>query len=181
MYDYARSCLTHFARWMAENEVPYFDDPEKLEYPTEAWAAHELRKANVLRLAAAYTDEPERSHWVNRGNEMAKRAWADLLRFESRHSARAAAIMLQEGVRDANLRNETNAGQSRRSAAYDHGSPQSFVPQKMRVRVQLRTSHGLAEVLKKLLNHQNWRRFLADYRGLRDTPGGSSEGVGHGV
>ena len=67
MYDYAQSSLTHFAGWMAENEVPYFDHPEKLEYPTEAWAAHELRKANVLRLAAAHADEPLRSQWIPPG------------------------------------------------------------------------------------------------------------------
>src|SRR5262249_15740685 len=50
MYAYARESLLAYARWMAEHEVPYFDHPEKLEFPTETWAAQELRKANVLRL-----------------------------------------------------------------------------------------------------------------------------------
>jgi len=180
MYDYAQSSLTHFAGWMAGNEVPYFDHPEKLEFPTEAWAAHELRKANVLRLAAAHVDEPLRSLWFSRGNELAERAWSDLLRFESRHSARAVAIMLQEGLRDTRFRGCTIASQLRSSGAADHGTPESFVPQKRRVLAQFKTPHGLAGVLGKVLSPRNWGRFLADYRGDRKTIGGSSKGVPRG-
>ena len=180
MYDYAQSSLTHFAGWMAGNEVPYFDHPEKLEYPTEAWAAHELRKANVLRLAAAHVDEPLRSRWFRRGNELAERAWSDLLRFESRHSARAVAIMLQEGLRDTQFRGCTIASQLRSSGVADHGTPESFVPQKRRVLAQFKTPHGLAGVLGKVLSPRNWGRFLADYRGDRKTFGGSSKGAPRG-
>ena len=104
MYAYARSCLTTFASWMLENEAPYFDHPEKLDYPTETWAAHELRKANVLRLGAQHADEPLRSRLTVHGNELAERAWSDLLRFKSRDVARAVAIMMVEGTRDAYFR-----------------------------------------------------------------------------
>jgi hypothetical protein len=181
MYDYAQASLTHFARWMAENEVPYFDYPEKLEYPTEAWAAHEFRKANVLRLAAAHADEPFRSKWIRRGNELAERAWGDLLRFESRHSARAVAIMLQEGLLDFQLREPPNVLQPRGASVADHGTAETFVPQKRRVFARLRTSHELGGVLRKLLSPCNWQRFLADYFGLRGNQGRSSEGSGRGV
>ena len=34
-YEYAATCLTHFGKWMLDNEQPYFDTPEKLEFPTE--------------------------------------------------------------------------------------------------------------------------------------------------
>src|SRR5262249_9072373 len=44
-------CLLRYAGRMPGHEVPYFEHPEKLEFPTEVWAARELRKANVLRLA----------------------------------------------------------------------------------------------------------------------------------
>src|SRR5262249_6816004 len=57
-YAFARAGLLHYAAWMLEHEVPYFDHPERLEYPTETWAAQDFRKANVLRLAAAHADEP---------------------------------------------------------------------------------------------------------------------------
>src|SRR5262249_24536074 len=44
-------CLLRYAGRMPGHEVPYFEHPEKLEFPTEVWAARELRRANVLRLA----------------------------------------------------------------------------------------------------------------------------------
>ena len=101
MYTYARASLLAFACWMLDNEVPYFDRPEKLEYPTETWAAQEFRKANVLRLAAQHADEPLRSRLIARGRELAERAWSDLLRFKSRDVARTVAIVMVEGTRDA--------------------------------------------------------------------------------
>ena len=33
MYAYARASLLHYARWMADHEVPYLSRPERLEYP----------------------------------------------------------------------------------------------------------------------------------------------------
>src|SRR5207253_1959466 len=72
-YAYAQASLVTYAAWMADHEVPYFDQAEKLEFPTESWAAQELRKANVLRLAAAHADEPLRSRMVRRGTELADR------------------------------------------------------------------------------------------------------------
>ena len=38
-YAYGRASLLHYARWMADNEYPYLDKPEILEYPNETWAA----------------------------------------------------------------------------------------------------------------------------------------------
>ena len=55
-YRYGRDSLVHYGRWMLENERPYLDRPGELEFPTEAWAAQEFRKANALRLAAAYAE-----------------------------------------------------------------------------------------------------------------------------
>ena len=89
---------------MVEHEKPYFDQVEKLEFPTEAWAAQEFRKANVFRLAAAHAEEPLRSRLLRRGEEFAERAWRDLFRFESRGVTRALAILMTEGAKDAYFR-----------------------------------------------------------------------------
>ena len=161
MYAYARSSLTHFAGWMAENEVSYLDYPEQLEYPTEAWAAHELRKANVLRLAATHVDEPLRTKWMRRGDELSERAWSHLMRFESRHSARAVAIMLQEGLRDVQFRRHPIAVHGRRSDSFNHGTPKSFVPQKKRVLAQLKTPGGLVGVMMKMISPHRWAGYLS--------------------
>lgn len=54
-YEYARAVLLKWALWMCVHERPYLDTPEKLEYPTETWAAQDIRKAAVLEFAARYT------------------------------------------------------------------------------------------------------------------------------
>lgn len=56
-FYYARDALLHYADWMLENEYPYLDKPELLEFPNDAWTAQELRKTHVL--AAAYYYAPE--------------------------------------------------------------------------------------------------------------------------
>ena len=59
-YAYAQRSLLHYADWMVAHERPYLDRPDELEYPTETWAAQELRKANVLQLASRHA-EPSRA------------------------------------------------------------------------------------------------------------------------
>jgi hypothetical protein len=56
-YAYARAVLLKYATWMCGNERPYLDTPERLEFPTETWAAQDLRKAAVFEYAARHTDD----------------------------------------------------------------------------------------------------------------------------
>lgn len=133
-YAYARASLVAYGRWMAEHERPYFDRKEELEYPTEAWCGQELRKANVLRLAAGYVEEPERTAWIQRGEELSNRAWTDLMEFPSRASARAIALVVVEGAIDAALRSEEVEARPRGPERLEFGNPSRFVPQKERVR-----------------------------------------------
>jgi hypothetical protein len=160
-YAYARSCLLTFAAWMLDHEVPYFDHPEKLEYPTETWAAQEFRKANVLRLAARHADEPLRSRLIRRGGELADRAWSDLLRFESRDVARSAALLMVEGTRDSFWRKHPIGPMPAPSGRLAPGSPQVFIPQKRRVVDQLKTPRGVFQAIPKLARLRNWRRFFS--------------------
>ncbi|MCI0464833.1 MAG: hypothetical protein L0Z62_48550 [Gemmataceae bacterium] len=157
MYAHARAGLLHYAAWMVENEVPYFDHPDKLEYPTEAWAGQEFRKANVLRLAAAHADEPLRSRLLRRGQELADRAWSDLQRFASRTSARGVALVLAEGSLDASARVSPPKPAPRPDEQPEFGTPEVFVPQKRRVLARLRTARGLLRALLGLANPWNWR------------------------
>jgi hypothetical protein len=143
MYAYAQASLLHYATWMLENEVPYFDRPEQLEYPTETWAAQELRKGNVLRLASAHADEPLRSRLKARGDELADRAWSDLLRFESRDVARALAILMREGTVDAYCRSRPIVPAPRPEGDADFGAPVVFVAQKDHVRSLLKSPTGM--------------------------------------
>src|SRR5262249_18714381 len=138
---------------------PYFDQRDKLEYPTEAWAAQEFRKANVLRLAAAHVGEPLRSRLLRRGTELADRAWADLLQFETRSTARAIAIVLVEGTCDSYFRTHNVNAAPLVPRCFDFGTPKVFVPQKLRVRAQLRTFSGVRRALVSLAKPQRWWRL----------------------
>ena len=133
MYAYAQASLTHYARWMLAHERPYFDRRGDLEYPTEAWPAQELRKANVLRYAAAHVDDTARRRLLARGEELADRAWRDWAAFDTRDSTRAVAIILTEGVRDAWFRRYEPKPAPRAKSEFDFGVPARFVPQRRRV------------------------------------------------
>jgi hypothetical protein len=162
MFQYAQSSLVHYAMWMLEHERPYFDQAEKLEFPTEAWAAQEFRKANVLRLAARHVEEPSRTRLLDRGDELGDRAWADLLRFETRATARAVAIVMIEGLLDCTLRDRASEAQRRfnRSHAPDFGEPSSFVSQRQRVKAASSHPAGLARLVRRLLTPSRWASYL---------------------
>ncbi len=162
-YDYALASLEHYGRWMAANERPYLERPEKLEYPTEAWAAQEFRKANILRLAARYAD----ARWANAmrqtGKSLADRAWSDLLQFPTRTTARAMAVVLVEGILDAQLRCDSariSTASSRIVDATNFPPPLNFLPQRERIKKQLRTASGVTALLATASCPNRWPRIL---------------------
>ncbi|MDA1161729.1 MAG: hypothetical protein O3B13_01370 [Planctomycetota bacterium] len=154
-YQYAVASLAHFGRWMLHNERPYFDHPDQLEFPTETWAAQELRKANVLRLAAKYCSTAERTAMLKRGEELADRAWSDLERFESRHVSRSLAIAMSEGTRDCWLRMQS-CSEELTVEPRDWEPKQNFVPQKERVKQQLKSPRGLIRGIVSATNVTRW-------------------------
>ncbi|MBI1314229.1 hypothetical protein GC176_23285 [bacterium] len=158
-FYYAAASLAHYGRWMADNELPYFDQVEKLEYPTETWAAQELRKANVLRLAAKFCAEPEQSRLLRRGEELSDRAWSDLARFESRFVARSLALVLTEGARDCWLRSQTfEPFELPRGITFPSKKP--FIDQQQRIKQNLRTTGDLLKSLRQAANPTRWPRFV---------------------
>lgn len=158
MYAYAQTSLVRYAAWMVEHEVPYFDRPEKLEFPTETWAAQEFRKANVLRLASAHADEPLRSRLIRRGDDLARRAWEDLIRFDHPATTRALALLLVEGTRDSYFAQCEGRISPRPATGHDFGVPEPFVPQRTRVRDGLKTVGGLIRGSLRLLDVRRWWR-----------------------
>ena len=51
-YAYAWKSLVHYGRWMLAHESPTLDHPERLQYPTETWAAQDMRKWHILQYVA---------------------------------------------------------------------------------------------------------------------------------
>ena len=160
MHGYARASLLAYAAWMLAHEEPYFDHPEKLDFPTETWAAQEFRKANVLRLAAAHAGEALRERLLRRAADLAERAWSDLLRFESRQVTRAIALVLVDGMRDSYFRQQSGHDKPHASEQYDFGKPENFIPQKERVLRRLKTVPGLFGALVRVAGPRSWRKLL---------------------
>lgn len=132
MFHYARESLVHYALWMAENELSYFDRADAMQYPTETWAAQDLRKANVLRLASAWVDHPCKSRLFDRGSGLAQRAWRDLRRFETRSCARPLSILMVEALKELHTPPATIAVPN--APPRDGFGPRvSFVTQKQRI------------------------------------------------
>jgi len=159
-HAYARACLLHYAAWMVDHELPYLHRSEMLEFPTETWAAQDLRKANVLRLAAAHADEPLRGRLISRAVALADRAWEDLDRFANPTTARAVAILMVEGTRDQRFRAGPIGDAPRPAAAYSFGRPTAFVPQMARIRAQLKSVRGLARAVAGVVNPFRWQSYL---------------------
>jgi len=97
-----------------------------------------------LRLAARHADEPLRARLLARGDELADRAWRDLLRFDNPATARAAAILMIEGVRDSYFRTQPADDSVQARQDYDFGRSERFVPQQLRVLGRI----GLLSMLK---------------------------------
>src|SRR5262249_28117157 len=163
-FAYGRAALLHYASWMEQHERPYFDQAEKLEYPTETWAAQELRKGNVLRLAARHAEEPLRGRLVQRGLEFAERAWTDLLRFDSRTTTRPLAIMMREGTVDLYLRQHEPHPAPRPREQDTFGEPEQFVSQRQRVKARLKSLSGLVTIALRVINPRRWLRYLSRRR-----------------
>lgn len=157
-YWYAAASLAHYGRWMLDHELPYFDQREKLEFPTETWAAQDLRKANVMRLAAKYCREPDRRRLISRGEEIADRAWQDLAGFESRFSARSLALVLTEGARDCWLRQSPPEPVEVPEREFPSREP--FVTQKERVRRTLRSPRAMLTCVRRAASPFRWPGFF---------------------
>ncbi len=101
IYGYARACLLHYGEWMAKYETPYLDRPDELDYPTETWAAQDLRKSNALFAAATFAEEESAVQLRAAALRLADRAWRDLMPFPSRDHTRPIAILMTEGLKDS--------------------------------------------------------------------------------
>jgi hypothetical protein len=136
-YAYARAALLHYARWMAEHEYPYLEKPEILEYPTETWAAQDLRKCDVFLFAAKYADGAERQRFLSRADFFYDVSVSMLLRSETRTRTRPLVLLLSNGfmyVGQESSSERTEAEEDFSESSYDRVP---FVPQRTVVKKRL--------------------------------------------
>jgi hypothetical protein len=128
-YAYARAALLHYARWMAEHEEPYLDHRERLEYPTETWAAQDVRKSDVFAFAALHADAPERDRFTERARFFFDYSMTTLLGETTRAFARPVVLLLSNGWMELGRRAIRDRPRPQ-DEAMGFGSPARFVPQK---------------------------------------------------
>jgi hypothetical protein len=145
MYAYARAALLHYARWMADNEYPYLEKPEILEYPTETWAAQDMRKSEVFKFAAKHTALAERERFLERSEFFFRYVTKTLTGMKARTLTRPVVILLSNGFMHAYFQKHPEvAAPAHRWVYYDVGKPEVFVPQKIRARKRFLALLGAA-------------------------------------
>jgi hypothetical protein len=156
-YAYAQAALLHYARWMASHEYPYLEKSESLQYPTETWAAQDMRKSDVFELAALNSvSDDERAAFLERSGFFFDASIRQLAAMPSRIYTRPLVILLTSGFMHAAFGGDC---MPRRlpmpSKRYEHGSPQQFVPQRAiamrRAKALLAAGAVLTAVILKLL------------------------------
>jgi hypothetical protein len=155
MYAYGRSALLRYARWMADHEYPYLERPERLTFPTETWAAHEVRKTDVFYHAALHADGVERKRFEERARFFFRYAVDTLNRMPTKTKARPVIVLLSSGLMKPWYESRPGVALPPPDREQDDfGDPVSFVPQKrqamQRAKV-LAASGGAALVMLLLL------------------------------
>lgn len=132
MWQYSRASLLHYARWMVTHEYPILDKPEALEYPTETWAAQDMRKCEVFDLASKYAvDEVERERFAERARFFFEVSTRTLSSMPTHVWTRPTVLMLSYG--HSHLWFEAHRADLPLLGALggtDFGRPQAFTPQR---------------------------------------------------
>jgi YetA-like protein len=138
MYAYARAGLLHYTRWMAEHEYPYLDKPEILEYPTETWAAQDMRKSEVFKHAALHATCAERTRFLERSDHFFRASVTKLSGMKTRTLCRPVVLMLKYGFMHAWFAQNPDATAPAPATDHDFGRPTVFIPQKARAKKRVK-------------------------------------------
>jgi len=155
MYAYARESLLTYARWMAAHEVPVLDRPERVEFPTETWAAQDLRKADVLNAARRYAPPGEAGPLVQRRDFFFDYAVRTLAAMPTSRFTRPLVLLLVNGTRVA-YADEDDVVPYAPAPGFRPFVP--FVPQKVRVVRRLAVAASLSAALGGGLAYWWWWR-----------------------
>jgi len=96
-FSHARQSLLTYGCWMVENEYPYLDKSEILEYPNETWIGQDLRKGVVLHYAVRFADPDERARFRVRAEFFFDYGLKELCRQATGHYTRPLALLMQNG------------------------------------------------------------------------------------
>ncbi|NNE43445.1 MAG: hypothetical protein HKN12_04500, partial [Gemmatimonadetes bacterium] len=130
LYAYGRECLLRYARWMAEHERPALDFPDRLDHPTETWAAQDLRKSEVFRYAMLHSDGEERDRFRERAEFFHHHSLETLDGFETKSYTRPVTLLLRYGLMQAYFDAHPDARRPDPQWSGSFAPRKPFVPQK---------------------------------------------------
>jgi len=149
-YSYARESLLAYARWMRDRERPALDEPDRLEHPSETWAAQELRKTDVLLFAALHSRGAERERFLEASERFFEPSLERLESFTTKSTLRPVVLLMRNGLMRSWFRAHPDAVRPEGPTGVDFGEPRKFVPQKLRAIAKARriaVGAGAAAVL----------------------------------
>lgn len=142
-YQLARESLLHYAGWMAAHETPNLDRSGRLEFPTETWAAQDIRKAAVFEYAAGHASDPmTRATFLERAAFFFDYSVMTLAAKPTHTLTRPIVLLLAYAFQRPTLDLSLVAGMS-----VDSRVPAGFVAYKRRVIRNMAAVGGLAAVL----------------------------------
>jgi hypothetical protein len=136
-YAYGKASLLHYARWMAEHEVPYLQRPEKLEFPTETWAAQDIRKSDVFYYAWLHAPDAERPRFAERGRFFHQYSVEALGQMATRTLARPVIVLLTSGFLHGWVAAHPVAAEPQPFSHSTFSPQKEFVPQRTRAKRKL--------------------------------------------
>ena len=133
-FEYAREVLLKWALWMATNERPYLDDSDRLEYPTETWAAQDIRKAAVFEFAARYAaDDGTRRNLLAAADRFVDYSITTLSNSPTGTLTRPLVLLLAYGFQ----RPMSGVADAPAALPAQHFERQSFTPLRQRLKKRL--------------------------------------------
>jgi len=150
VYAYGHHALLHYAQWMADHEYPYLDKPETLEYPTETWAAQDMRKCEVFSFAAAHASGVQRERFLERAQFFFDYSVSALSGLETRTLARPVVLLLSNGFSHAARRGVKERPTPAAVAFEQFGMPAIFAAQKVIAKRRLIAVAGALAILAVL-------------------------------
>ena len=157
-YHYARTSLLRYAGWMLDNEVPYKDILHKVEIPTETWPAQDIRKCHVLYLASRYADPAMHVTLKRRAAFFFERCIRDLLSFGTAYLTRPLVILCVYGYVHSYFQRQADTPVLDVRHGYEFGEPRVFLPQRDRLKNELRRKWDLASTEIMRMLRAEWLR-----------------------
>jgi len=93
-YVHSKHAYLHYLHWMAENTVPYLENPSVLEFVNDTWAAQDIRRHGLL-IAAANLDSKNEEYFLSKANQYKDHIVQTLGGSDTLSFTRIQAIILQ--------------------------------------------------------------------------------------